>query len=727
VRSLLTAGREPRAALAGLLAAVAAVVVLVVVALYRPGHRDHTDELVSSLLAPTVDKTTILVRVVLLVASAAVAGLALARVLTGRRSEDGAVGTQPGSAGTTSGESFAAMFADLSASVSVAVPAGSPDHPSTDTPARAAATGDVRRYAQVSPEARAVAWVGGLAVAAACVAAAATGQASRPVAAAQLALALAVPLLISDRRRVWPVGVVGLALVGMLGVEFSAGRSGLPLALDVIYAVGGSALLGTLVFAATRPPGSGGAGDRLGPLAVVSGVLVTAVGTAQLLITGPRTLFDLLHTGYGLAALGQAVLPALVTAVWVFATCPRGRPRAARLSRLAAGGLTFALLAAAMVATFPLPLPAPEPGQPLLRPVNLGLRHLAVLVLPMRPGPNLVHIGSIGTAGSGQVPSEHQHGAPQPPAVPGRIMISVGSAAGVPGVPLTARPGTPGTWAVLDIPAGTDKLTITGDGITATVPVDVGTTIGDPAVQAAMTGPDGPECASAVLGGLLAGGGSGPDLTRATPVVCPSQSLSGRDGGSLRDTVAFLAGRGIRALEVVSDGSPRGLAAAELVRAEASRRHLPISDSPSAGDTLLLVSGWSVAKTALDRATVQAVGTPGGGIVLAPWLLTGGILSAASSEVLPLTFNPQDLDPRQYASAVSSVFPGETPSTAGYLAWATRHGSPLDPRATFYGAAPVNVPMGMDDDMDMGSEPSDWYPGGTVVPINPPLTTPASG
>jgi hypothetical protein len=715
MRNLLSAARTPRAALAGLVGA-AVVAVLAVVALYRPGHVE-AGQLVSSLIAPTVDRTVILVRVVLLVAGAAVAGLALARVLAGQRAENGAdnradhsagggIGA-PGSAGTTSAERFAAMFADLSATVSVEPSADAPDDGPADR--AAGATASEGRQAPVSPAVRTVAWVGGLVVAVACVAAALTGLAARPVAASQLALALAVPLLITDRRRVWPVGLVGLALTGLLGVELGAGRSGLPLALDLSYAVGGAVLLGTSVFAAAGAPGA--ARDRLGTWAVVSGVLVTAVGTAQLLITGPRTSFDLLHTGYGLTALGQAVLPALVTVAWVFATGPSGRPRAARLSRLAAGGVTFALLAAALVATFPLPLPPPEPGQPLLRPVNLGLRHLAVLVLPMRPGPNLVHIGSTG-------PEQEPHGhstTPQPKAAPSTITVSAGSASAASGVPLTARPGAPGTWAVVDIPVGTHRLTIAGDGITAAVPLDVGTAPGDPAVAAALTGPDGPECASAALGGLLADG------SRDRPLDCPSRALSGSDASSLRDTVAFLAGRGIHGLEVVSDSSPRGLAAADLVRAEAAQRHLLVSDQPAPGATLLLVSGWSAAKTALDRATVQAEGTPGGGTVLAPWLLTGGVLGAATSEVLPLTFNPQDVDTRRYASTVSMVFPGEKPSTAGYLAWAAEHGTPLDPRATFYGAAQVNVPMGMDDDMDMGSAPSDWYPGGTVVPINPPL------
>jgi hypothetical protein len=149
----------------------------------------------------------------------------------------------------------------------------------------------------------------------------------------------------------------------------------------------------------------------------------------------------------------------------------------------------------------------------------------------------------------------------------------------------------------------------------------------------------------------------------------------------------------------------RRLAAVDIVRTEAVKPLTPLG-AAIGGDALLLVSGWSTAKTALDRATVQAEGTPGGGVELAPWLPTGGILIATSSEVLPLTLNPQDLNPRQYAFVVSTAIPGERLSSAGYLGWTALH--PLRRRtlARRSTAPRVNVPMGMDGDMDMGSEPS---------------------
>jgi hypothetical protein len=276
---------------------------------------------------------------------------------------------------------------------------------------------------------------------------------------------------------------------------------------------------------------------------------------------------------------------------------------------------------------------------------------------------------------------------------------------------------------VLDIPAGVDRITVTADGSPATVPVDVGSAPADPALQRALTGPDGPECASGLLGGLVAGSTVGRAPERAGLAAdCPSQALTAADSDALRDTVTFLAGRGVTGLNLVSDGSPRGVAAADLVRAQAAVTKLPVRPVGAPTDTLLVVSGWAPAVPALKDAVARSADEPAGGIVLAPWLLASGVVSAAPSEVLPLTFNPGESPARQYGATVAAVFPGEGPSAAGYLAWlrAGGAGAPLEPRPTFYGAAPVDVPMGMDD-MHMGGNPGDWYPTGTIVPISPPV------
>lgn len=570
------------------------------------------------------------------------------------------------------------------------------------------------------------AWSGGLLASAACAVEVLTGGAGRLPAVAQVVVSLLVPLLLGTTRPVTAVPVA-LGLAGLLGVELGTVRTGLPLVLDVVFAVSGAVLLGAGVLGIGSHTRDAGAARRVAArIAVPAGLVSAAAAVAQLALTGPPAGYDMTHTGYGIAALAQATVPILVTAAWLVIGRPAGRARAGELARLSAGAVTVAFAASAVLATLPHPAAAPVPGHPLARPVELPFQHLAVLVAPMRPGPNLVHIAATPAVAGSQL-SGHHHGSPAPATPAGTMTVSAGGAA----VPVTARPGAAGGWAVLDIPSGVDRITLTDDGSPATVPVDVGDTPADPAVQQALAGPDGPECASALLGGLVAASTEGSNPARHAPspatasqvtAQCPSQRLNAADGVALRDTVTFLAGRKVTGLNLVSDGSPRGVAAAELVRAKAAALNLPVRGVGAVTDTLLVVSGWSEALPALKAAVARSDDEPSGGIVLAPWLATGTVVSAAPSEVLPLLFNPGDSSARQYGATVAAVFPGDGPCTAGYLAWlrAGGAGGPLDTRATFYGAAPVDVPMGMAD-MDMGGNPGDWYPTGTIVPINPPV------
>ncbi|HEX4358066.1 MAG TPA: hypothetical protein VH141_11115 [Pseudonocardia sp.] len=684
---------------AGLLALAA----LTTVTLARVGGLDRAADPVLALVDPSPDGTAAAVRAMLLVATSAIAGIGLvAGVLSG-------VGVGSGSAGA--GE---------------------------------------RR--PVGRGALVLAWAAGLLATAGCTLEVLTGGASRPWAAAQAGISLLVPLLLGTS---WPGRAVPVALLlaGVLGVELGTARTGLPFAVDVVFALAGSVLFGACVLGIGEGAGTGS--GRVHSVAIWAGLTTTVAGVGQLALTGPPAGYDMLHTGYGLAALVQAAVPLLVTATWlaigarlgraaaqpgaeagvdksevsepepdarpehlVAAARAGGRGRVGELSRLCAGGVAVAVAAAAVLATLPHPAGAPVPGQPLARPVELPFQHLAVLVAPMRPGPNLVHVAATPAGAASQL-AGHHHGAPPPSTPPGTITVSAGGAA----VPVTARPGAAGAWAVLDIPAGTDRITVTADGSPATVPVDVGDTPADPALQRALTGPDGPECASGLLGGLVAVSTVGRTPAEADLAAdCPSEALTGADADALRDTVTFLAGRGVTGLNLVSDGSPRGVAAADLVRAQAATAKLPVRPVGTPTDTLLVISGWSGAVPALTEAVARSEDEPAGGIVLAPWLLTGAVVSAAPSEVLPLTFNPGESPARQYGATVAAVFPGEGPSTAGYLAWlrAGGAGGPLEPRVTFYGAAPVDVPMGMDD-MHMGGNPGDWYPTGTVVPISPPV------
>jgi hypothetical protein len=260
---------------------------------------------------------------------------------------------------------------------------------------------------------------------------------------------------------------------------------------------------------------------------------------------------------------------------------------------------------------------------------------------------------------------------------------------------------------VVNLPEGGGTLTVSGDGLSVGVPIDAGHTPGDPAVRQTLAGPDGPECASAALGALAAGHGA--------PASCPSQALTPYDAGILASSVDFLAQRGIQMLDLDSDGSARSRAADAAVRAEAARKGMAVSPTPGAGHTLFVVSGWDHGAVGLTALSERSAAGGFGGVMLAPWLMSGPVLGRTTSEAMALDFDPQQSAARVYSSALASAFPGETPSTSGYRGW---RGTDRLGELRFYGAAQVYVPMGgAMDDMDMGGQPGDWYPSGTVVAI----------
>jgi hypothetical protein len=289
-----------------------------------------------------------------------------------------------------------------------------------------------------------------------------------------------------------------------------------------------------------------------------------------------------------------------------------------------------------------------------------------------------------------------------PPTTPSPVTVAAGAAP----VVLTARPGASGVWAVLDLPAGAGALTLADGGHRAVLPVAPGG-LADPPIQRVLAGPDGPECAAAALGALAAGGSAPP---------CPSTRLTASDEASLRYAVDYLARHGITTIYLAADGSPRSTAAASLVRRGAARCGLRITRRPTVDATLLVISGWSGATRTLDEFTARVGNAPSGGVVLAPWLLTGQVLQRASSEALALPFDPRASSARQYTNTLVAALPGEAPSYSGYLGWAGAAGARPGP-VGLYGAAQVKVPMGGPmDDMAAG-QPGDWYPGGTVVPV----------
>ncbi|SDF25917.1 hypothetical protein [Pseudonocardia oroxyli] len=595
----------------------------------------------------------------------------------------------------------------------------------------------------------------------------------------QVVAALAAAALIGSRWAALP----GAVLLGLLAVQLGSVRTGLPFLLDVAYAVGAAALLGaaatlaaarrgsaatrvrvappqgtlearrsrenaeapTVRFAAVasgaavpdEPAGRGG--PPLVPVAIVGGLLATAAALAQLLVSGPQTSHDLVGSPYGLASLAAVALPLLaVVGVAVAARHERtfraggaiaaapgahdsrasraerttpalGAPRPGReLARIGAVVGGVGLAAASVLAALPPPGPAPVPGQPLLRTVASGGETLAVLVAPLRPGPNLVHVSGDYTTPAATTPVAHHHGT-----TPATATVAAGDA---PPVPITARDGAGGGWAVVDLPPGKGTLTLAVGTGSATVPVDTGTA---PEQAGALVGPDGPECASALLGDLA---GQRPGTPAPEVGACPSDALSEADADALRATARGIVDRGVDRIRLVADDSPRSVQAAAVVHEAAP--DVSYSDRPDPDSALVVVSGWAPARAALDDASARALETPThlGGTYLAPWLLTPGVVTATASSVLPLTFDPQETRSRNYAGAVAALFPGEPPATAGYLAWARHEGVPPAPRPTLYGAAPVDVPMTSTGEHHAGTpNPASWFPGGTVVPVSAPL------
>lgn len=172
----------------------------------------------------------------------------------------------------------------------------------------------------------------------------------------------------------------------------------------------------------------------------------------------------------------------------------------------------------------------PVAGGPLLGSLVLGARQVPVMVVPNRPGYNLVAVGAPdASAGTG----------------PGRLAKG------------ERRPGSALTWVPVELPAGPGQVWVSAGGASAPLAVDTGRAGGrGPGADvrgADVRGADGPECASAAAGAVV-GGDTGP------LAGCPADRLAEADAAALRETVGFLAGRGARSLALAEDASPRGRA-----------------------------------------------------------------------------------------------------------------------------------------------------------------------
>jgi hypothetical protein len=337
------------------------------------------------------------------------------------------------------------------------------------------------------------------------------------------------------------------------------------------------------------------------------------------------------------------------------------------------------LLAAGVVGENPDTGGTGAPGVPVVRPVDLSGRSVPVVVVPNRPGFNLVGIGEAQAAAG----LDRNHLAP--------------------GI---LRPGSTRRWVEVDLPAGASTLWISAGARTGSVRVDTGRSTSGPA--ATLRGADGPECAAGAVGTVLA--------ARDKPLTsCPADRLTAADAAALRVTVTFLAQRRERVITLVADDSPRGRAAAHEVRVAAARQRIEVTTSGRSRHPVVIVSGWTGAAAVLRAVAGGDVAAQG--TYLAPWLLSEDLLAPSAGQVLALRYAPRDPVPAKYLAALSQRLPGESPSAAGYEAWAEALGNGLQSPVRLYAASEVHVP-GMPPHQHAGT---DWLPGGMIIPVSGPL------
>ncbi|HEY6740688.1 MAG TPA: hypothetical protein VI076_17730, partial [Actinopolymorphaceae bacterium] len=273
-----------------------------------------------------------------------------------------------------------------------------------------------------------------------------------------------------------------------------------------------------------------------------------------------------------------------------------------------------------------------------------------------------------------------------------------------------------GAWAQVDLPPGRSTLVIRRGERTSTVTVDAGQ--GARAVGSA-TGPDGPECASVALARHLA------EANRPL-TSCPADELAASDRAALRAMVEGLAARGIGSVDLVSDGSPRGRTADQVVRAASTARGIGIARG-SRADALIVVAGWSTAFRELSSVGTRQAETPAypHGIYLAPWLLTPTVAKSVPNVLAPLRFDPHDGLPAMYAARIGLFFPSAMPSPAGYRAWLAAQpqgDTALD--ETVPRLYTASLAAYLPKEFAHHTVEHGWFPGGTVVPASGPLPRP---
>lgn len=522
-----------------------------------------------------------------------------------------------------------------------------------------AGIGLLRAAVAVSPR---LAWIAGGIAAAVSAWSAVVLDINVGFAVAHAVLALAVPIALR-----WRVAAtyLGFALALLLIAELGLGHSSLAFFLDTVFAAVAVVWFGFAVGSWRY-----GSGLRPGPVALTAALALAGAGIGQLLLSGllDRRLVD---SAYGL------VLVALVVASLGVLVLTVALRDVQRVYRLGMAGVLVAAVAWTALPGIPQPHELAVPGVPRLA----SAAGTPVLVTPHRPGRNLVHFPE--SAGLDVVVESGD-----------RISRAV------------PRPGSTGTWAEVELPDGRSDFVVRRGDEQGTVDVDTG----ELPTQPDAVGADGPECASAALGGIVAG----------TPSVldrCPSAELSTEDADALRKQVGYLATTRVPSIAVIGDDSPRSRAATDVVVSQAQQRGLAVRDDPEGA--LLVVSGWARAAEALDTAN-RGQGYIYG-IHIAPWLLHGPVVNAVAGSSTALRFDPRDERSLTYGMALASAFGGEPPSLAGFRGWLEARQEILTGDVAIYASAQVDV-MQMSNHQHGSSAAGQWVPKGTIVAISGPLS-----
>ena len=504
------------------------------------------------------------------------------------------------------------------------------------------------------------------------------GSVSVLIALPQAVATLVIPMFL--RRLPRTAGIAASLLVIALLVEAIPNQSGVQWAVAVAHTLAGVALIAVAVLVASAEASDRRAlVRRFGGVAVVGVIVLAGTGMMQGWLVNLRP--DAVSAGSTLGRLvGLELVLIAAAVVGVVALRRRGAPA----YRAGAMVLTAALATGATLAAAP-PLAAPAPaGQPVLRTVALDVGQAEVVVVPHRPGPNLVWISGDGyTVGTGTAEM----------------------------VPAATRPGSPGGWAVVDLPAGPSALWVARGGERTPLRLDA-----DPAVPAlpGITGPNGPECLTAVVGSVIAGG--------PVPRICPSDQLGPAEVTALRGLVSSLAERGVPGIRLVTGDSARSAAAAEVVTAEAARDRIAVDGPAHRNDARVVVSGWSKAEETLLTQQHDPVGS---GVYLAPWLANGTLLGYTTGAVVALNFDTTSDTPLAYVDALNSRGSRALAAPAGYHAWlaATGRPQPTGPAHLYAAIAGFDM-MGVDPAMRGGHSTGafGWIPGGRMTPVSKALT-----